>query len=147
MKETIDRLLLEIFEKGHISTSKDDPEKRRILNLMHSFKLISKSENNTFRLLPDGLKAIELGGFEKWKTHTENISNPDLSVIIGDNNIVYQRLSLKNDLTVNTTPTTIPNEKANRQNATKSAILKFWWKILIPIIVGLIILLIERLCF
>jgi len=87
------------------------------------------------RITPTGLQYL------KQSDNSVNIGN--ISVITGDgNNVNQSRFNNLRDTSIKQTAKPIAYE--NRQNAISSWLQKFWWQLLIPLIIGLIILYIDK---
>ncbi len=87
------------------------------------------------RITPTGLQYL------KQSDNSVNIGN--ISVITGGgNNVNQSRFDNLRDTSIKQTAKPIAYE--NRQNAMSSWLQKFWWQLLIPLIIGLIILYIDK---
>ncbi len=87
-----DDILNCIHSNGFEAFSKDSPSYRlKAIRELEAFKLISKN-GNSYILEEEGFRAIELGGFSKWKEYKNEIENKfgHISIIQGDGNNINQ---------------------------------------------------------
>lgn len=128
-----EELLKYIEKSGSFPFTKDTPEEERIsLNKLKAYGLVQKRNKYSWELSTDGYLAIEKGGFENFKKHTEksNTTNhiENYSVVNGDKNIVNQT----------------KNSKSNEGRIKEGFWSKFWWLIIIPILIGTVLILLDK---
>ena len=129
-------LLKNIEEFGSFAITKDTPEEdRKSLNKLKAYDLVQKRNKYSWELTSKGYLAIEKGGF---KNYTENIEQTNTtsyienySIINGDNNVV--------DQTKNSTK----SGKTKKEGFWS----KFWWLIVIPLIIGILLIIFEKNAF
>ncbi len=142
-----DKILKDIEAFGVISSNKDDGiDKRKAIQKLKAFGLIHEQPKSNWRLTEKGYKAI-LIGFDNWvisnNKHTPFISADNISIITGDNNRVDQsRFDNLRNTEIKQTENPIAYE--NKQNAEISWIQKYWWQVIIPFSIGLILLILDK---
>lgn len=128
-----EELLRYIEKSGSFPINKDTSEEEMMsLNKLRAYGLVQRRNKFSWELSTDGYLAIEKGGFENFKKHTEKSSATNhienYSVVNGDKNIVHQTSKTKSD-------------EFKKKDGLWS---KFWWLIIIPLLIGIVLILLER---
>ncbi|OBX17892.1 MULTISPECIES: hypothetical protein [Bizionia] len=108
-----------------------------IYPLEKDFGLIERCGKSAFRLTNKGW---DFTSFSNFKQSSDFINNDFSNSTIGQFNQADFLKNKKTEIKQNIQPKT--NEK--QQNAIISFIEKFWWQILIPLAIGIILILIEK---
>lgn len=137
------------LEDGIYAETKDtDSDIIKLLSMLKSLGLIKKKLNSPTLEIIDLIsfeKLIELksiSDFKKWYSDKDkNITNFDFSgSTIGQFNQSDDLSILKTEIK----QVIHPSAKEKQQNAIISFVVKFWWQILIPLLVGIILLAIQQ---
>lgn len=144
---TEDKILQQIDRDRVVAFTKDDSADRfKALDRLRAFGLVYEQPKYQWRLTDKGYEAASVG-FNSWLADhdksTSFISADNVSIITGDgNNVNQSRFDNLRDTNIKQTAKPIAYE--NRQNAISSWLQKFWWQLLIPLIIGLIILYFDK---
>lgn len=112
-----EKLLQIIYKNGSFPVTKNTLDKEiNILNSLKAYELIEKRNNHCWQLSQNGFLAIELGGYKKYLEKNNKSTN--------ENNR-FRNLE-------------------NKKNKFFGFIEKLWWKILIPLLIGIILIYLKN---
>lgn len=152
----LDRILIKCRDRGHISMTKDtDGLTRRAIQEAEARGWIYKYNSYTYKLDSPGIDVLDFGTVEEFllDRKSKRDSTPPPTTVFNAKNIVYgdtsgdihQSSGGLRDSEINMASSPIPYEI--KHNAMTSPILKVWWKIIVPIIVGIIVFIITKMYF
>ena len=151
----LDNILIKCQNRGHISMTKDtDRLTRNAIKEAEACGWIYKHNSYTYKLTPSGIDVLDFGTVEEFlldkKSKRDNPPTPTTvfnakNIVYGDTSgDIYQSQSSGGlrDSEINMASSPIPN--ATKHNPMTSPILKVWWKIIVPIIVGITVFIITK---
>lgn len=144
---TEDIIMQQINTNRVVAFSKSDsPDRLKALDRLRAFGLVYEKPKHQWRLTDKGYNAVS-SGFDKWLADNNepaaHFTAENISIITGNRNKVNQsRFDSSRDISIKQTTNPITYE--NKQNAISSWLQKFWWQLLIPLIIGLLVLYIDK---
>lgn len=145
---SIDSLINQISENdGMYALHKDIPEdERKIANKLISYGLIIETRPHSYRITKDGYRVCEIG-FDKWNELKNNPIQPIVENYT-NSNVIKNSTIQDSDLHFDSSANKVKNAPAAHPNQNEDSkiidiIKKYWWFIIIPVIVGIILLKIE----
>ena len=100
MNQELNNILFEINKEGVVGfTNDDDSEKRiRASERLEREGFIKQKDRNTYDLTEKGQKAVDLGGYEKFKEEIEGkeAEKEQLEIDLAKSNIEANRINRKN---------------------------------------------------